>query len=174
MVDIEKANQEALSRLLSAQPVLVDMGLAVEVVPGMGEKMLMHAGPPITWDRMSGPMRGAVIAACLYEGWASTPEEAQELAASGEITFDPCHHHNAVGPMAGVTSPHMPVFVIENKDLGNRSYCSMNEGLGKVMRMGAYDQEVIERLKWMRYTLYPNLHAGIKRAYEVQLSLIHI
>ncbi|WP_281054538.1 DUF1116 domain-containing protein [Thermanaerovibrio velox] len=137
MVDIDKANQEALSRLLSAQPVLVDMGLAVDVVPGMGEKMLMHAGPPITWERMSGPMRGAVIAACLYEGWASTPEEAQELAASGEIAFDPCHHHNAVGPMAGVTSPHMPVFVIENKDRGNRSYCSMNEGLGKVMRMGA-------------------------------------
>lgn len=168
MVDVDKANQEALSRLLSAQPVLVDMGLAKDVVPGMGEKMLMHAGPPITWERMSGPMRGAVMAACLYEGWVSSPEEAQELAASGEITFDPCHHHNAVGPMAGVTSPNMPVFVVENKDRGNRAYCSMNEGLGKVMRMGAYDQEVIERLKWMRYTLYPNLHAGVRRAYEVQ------
>ncbi|ACZ18650.1 DUF1116 domain-containing protein [Thermanaerovibrio acidaminovorans] len=168
MVDIDKANQEALSRLLSAQPVLVDMGLAKDVVPGMGERTLLHAGPPITWERMSGPMRGAVMAACLYEGWASTPEEAVELAASGEITFDPCHHHSAVGPMAGVTSPNMPVFVIENKDRGNRAYCSMNEGLGKVMRMGAYDDEVIERLKWMRYTLYPNLHAGVRRAYEVQ------
>ena len=168
MVDIEQANREALSRLLSAQPVLVDMGLAKDLIPGMGEKTLLHAGPPITWDRMSGPMRGAVMAACLYEGWAEDPEEAQAVAASGQIRFDPCHHHHAVGPMAGVTSPNMPVFVIENRDRGNKAYCSMNEGLGKVMRMGAFAPEVIEHLKWMLHVLYPNLHAGIRRAAEVQ------
>ena len=94
MVDIEQANREALSRLLSAQPVLTDMGLAKDVIPGMGEKTLLHAGPPITWERMSGPMRGAVMAACLYEGWAADPEEAQRVAASGQISFDPCHHHH--------------------------------------------------------------------------------
>ncbi|HAG22334.1 MAG TPA: hypothetical protein DCG87_03415, partial [Synergistaceae bacterium] len=137
MVDIDKANQEAISRLLSAQPILVGMGLAKDVIPDMGERVLLHAGPPIDWENMSGPMRGAVMAACLYEGWAETPEEAQKIAEKGEVTFDPCHHHHAVGPMAGVTSPNMPVFIVENEDRGNKAFCSMNEGLGKVMRMGA-------------------------------------
>jgi hypothetical protein len=165
---MDSANKEALTRLLAAQPVLVDMGIALETLPGMKEKMLLHAGPPVTWERMSGPMRGAVMAACLYEGWAKTPEEAEAFAASGAITFDPCHHHDAVGPMAGVTSPNMPVFVVENKDRGNRAYCSMNEGLGKVMRMGAFAPEVVEHLHWMRNVLYPILKKAVQRAAEMQ------
>ncbi len=164
MIDIQGANKKALDRLLSAQPVLVDMGIARETIPGMGERTLLHSGPPITWDRMSVPTRGAVVAACLYEGWAETPEEAEAYAASGEITFEPCHHHHAVGPMAGVTSPSMPVFVLENRTAGNRSYVAMNEGLGKVLRMGSFGPEVIERLKWMERVLYPNLHAGVRAA----------
>ncbi|MGC9489922.1 MAG: DUF1116 domain-containing protein [Thermovirgaceae bacterium] len=168
MVDIDKANQEAISRLLSAQPILVGMGLAKDVIPGMGERVLLHAGPPIDWENMSGPMRGAVMAACLYEGWAETPEEAQKIAENGDVSFDPCHHHHAVGPMAGVTSPNMPVFIVENGDRGNKAFCSMNEGLGKVMRMGAFSPEVIEHLKWMRHILYPNLQAGVKKAFDAQ------
>jgi hypothetical protein len=168
MVDIDKANQEAISRLLSAQPILVGMGLAKDVIPDMGDRVLLHAGPPIDWENMSGPMRGAVMAACLYEGWAETPEEAQKIAEKGDVSFDPCHHHHAVGPMAGVTSPNMPVFIVENGDRGNKAFCSMNEGLGKVMRMGAFSPEVIEHLKWMRHTLYPNLQAGVKKAFDEQ------
>jgi hypothetical protein len=168
MVDIDKANQEAITRLLSAQPILVGMGLAKDVIPDMGERVLLHAGPPIDWENMSGPMRGAVMAACLYEGWAETPEEAQKIAEKGDVSFDPCHHHHAVGPMAGVTSPNMPVFIVENGDRGNKAFCSMNEGLGKVMRMGAFSPEVIEHLKWMRHTLYPNLQAGVKKAFDEQ------
>lgn len=171
MADLKSANEQALRRLLDSQPVLTGMGVARDVVPGMcelGEKALLHAGPPITWERMSGPMRGAVMAACQYEGWASSPEEAATLAESGEITFDPCHHHSAVGPMAGVTSPSLPVFILENKTFGNRSYVSMNEGLGQVMRMGAYGAEVVERLRWMERTLYPSLKAGIDKAAREQ------
>lgn len=108
------------------------------------------------------------MAACLYEGWAETPEEAQKIAEKGDVSFDPCHHHHAVGPMAGVTSPNMPVFIVENGDRGNKAFCSMNEGLGKVMRMGAFSPEVIEHLKWMRHTLYPNLQAGVKKAFDEQ------
>ena len=171
MVDLEKANKEALSRLLSAQPVLVDMGLAKDVVPGMKDKMLLHAGPPLTWDRASGPIRGGVMAACLYEGWAKTPEEAERFAASGAITFDPCHHHHMVGPMAGIVSPSMPVFVLENKTAGNRAYVTMNEGLGKVLRMGAFGPEVVERLKWMEKVLYPVLRDGVRLSVERKQEL---
>lgn len=166
--DLNAANKEALDRLLKGQPTLVGMGVAGDVVPGMremGDKALLHAGPPITWERMSGPMRGAVMAACMYEGWAKDADEAVELAESGAIAFDPCHHHHAVGPMAGVTSPSMPVFVLENKTFGNRSYVNMNEGLGQVLRMGAFSQEVVDRLKWMEKVLYPSLKAGIDRAF---------
>ena len=175
-VDIAAANKEALSRLLKGQPTWVGMGIAKDTIPGMGDKMLLHAGPPMTWETMSGPMRGAVMAACMYEGWAKTPEEATAFAASGAITFDPCHHHHAVGPMAGVTSPSMPVFILENKAFGNKAYVNMNEGLGQVLRMGAFSEEVITRLKWMESVLYPCLDAGIKRAVEVSggIDIKHI
>ena len=166
MIDLEKTNQEALSRLLAAQPLIVGMGIAKETVPGMKDKMLLHAGPPLTWETASGPIRGGVMAACMYEGWAKTPEEAEKLAASGAIAFDPCHHHHAVGPMAGIMSPSMPVFVLENRTHGNKAYVTMNEGLGKVLRMGAFGPEVIEHLQWMEKTLYPVLKAAIEHAVE--------
>lgn len=170
-MDVEAANRESLDRLLKGHPVLVGMGVARDTLPGMkemGEKVLLHAGPPITWERMSGPMRGAVMAACQYEGWAKDPEEAVKLAESGAIVFDPCHHHHAVGPMAGVTSPSMPVFILQNKTFGNKSYVNMNEGLGQVLRMGAFGPEVIERLQWMEKVLYPTLKAGIDKAFAEQ------
>ena len=147
MIDLEKANQEALSRLLAAQPLIVGMGRAKETVPGMKDKMLLHAGPPLTWETASGPIRGGVMAACMYEGWAKTPEEAEKLAASGAIAFDPCHHHHAVGPMAGIMSPSMPVFVLENRTHGNKAYVTMNEDSGRCF-MGAFGPEVIEHLQW--------------------------
>jgi hypothetical protein len=162
MIDIQEANKKALDILLKGQPVLMDMGIAKDTVPGMTGRTILHAGPPIKWEDMSGPMRGAVMGACMYEGWAKTPEEAVELAKSGEIKFDPCHHHHAVGPMAGVTSPSMPVFVVENKTYGNKSYVNMNEGLGQVLRMGSFSQETIDRLRWMEEVLYPNLRDGIR------------
>lgn len=171
MPDLESANKEALQKLLNGHPILIGMGIARDTVPGMmdlGDKVLLHAGPPITWDRMSGPMRGAVMAACMYEGWAKDADEAVKLAESGAIKFDPCHHHHAVGPMAGVTSPSMPVFVLENKTYKNKSYVNMNEGLGQVLRMGAFSQEVVDRLRWMERTLYPVLKAGIDKAYADQ------
>ena len=161
-VDIEAANAEAVRRIVSGKATLIGLGVARDVIPGMRNKMILHAGPPITWERMCGPVRGAVMGACLYEGWANTPEEAVELAASGAITFDPCHHHHAVGPMAGIVSPSMPVWMIENAAFGNRAFCTMNEGLGKVLRFGAFAPEVVARLKWMETILYPTLDRAVR------------
>ena len=133
---IEKANAQAIEAVLSAEPYLVDLARAVDVIPGMKKDMILHAGPPISWERMCGPMKGAVIGALMYEGRASTLEEAEKLAASGSIRFSPCHEHGAVGPMAGIVSASMPVFVLRNGESGNFSYGTMNEGLGKVRRDG--------------------------------------
>lgn len=157
--DIDAANQAVIQRVVASSPVLVDVAPAKEVIPEMREgKRLLHAGPPILWSNMTDTMRGSCVGACLFEGWADTEEEARTLLASGGVEFTPCHHVNAVGPMGGITSPHMPLLVVENTAGGNRAFCSMNEGIGKVLRFGAYSQEVVDRLKWMRDVLGPVLH----------------
>lgn len=169
-VDIEKANQEAASRILKAKPTIVDISTAGGAVPGMKKNMILHAGPPVTWDRMCGPMRGAVIGGLLYEGMAKNRKEAEELAASGDIIFEPCHHHDAVGPMAGVVTWSMPVWVLENKTFGNRAYCTLNEGLGKVLRYGAFSEEVIIKLKWMETDLAPILRKALKAHGDIDMK----
>lgn len=159
---IEAANKKVTEIILNGQPTLLDIGVAEEVIPGMTKKKILHAGPPIKWEKMSGPLKGAVIGALIYEGLAVDEKEATELAASGEISYDPCHHHNTVGPMAGVVSASMPVWILQNKTYGNHSYCTLNEGLGKVLRYGAYSDEVIKRLKWMENLLAPLLKQALK------------
>ncbi len=160
-MDINKANAEAVSRMMEARPVLVGMGKAIDVIPGMHENLLLHAGPPIDWDRASGPMKGAITGALIFEGRAKNMEEAEKLVKSGEIQLEPCHEHQAVGPMAGLTTPNMEVYIIENKTHGNLAFSNMNEGYGKVLRYGAYDQEVMDRLKWMHEVMAPVLKEAI-------------
>ncbi len=160
-IDIDSANQVVIERIRHGQPVLVGMGIAREVIPGMHAHMILHAGPPISWERMCGPTRGAVMGALIYEGLAQDEKEAMRLASSGEIEFSPCHHHHAVGPMAGIVSPSMPVFIIENRAFGNHTYCTINEGLGKVLRYGGMGPEVYARLKWMASDLYPALDRAL-------------
>ncbi len=166
---IDDANDEAVARIMAGRPMIVGLDLARQVIPGMTDRTILHAGPPISWERMCGPTRGAVMGALVYEGWVETPQGAAELAASDEITFDPCHHHHAVGPMAGVISPSMPVWIIENIEFGNRAYCTLNEGLGKVLRYGAFGEEVYTRLHWMADVLYPSLAAAVERSGPIDL-----
>jgi len=160
--EVEAANRKAFDAYSNAQPVLEGVGIARETLPGMQDRMLLHAGPPIQWQRMCGPMQGAIVGAILYEGWAADAAGALALAKSGEVKFAPCHHHAAVGPMAGIISPSMPVWIIRNATGGNRAYSNLNEGLGKVLRFGANGPEVIARLKWMGGSLAPVLAAGLK------------
>jgi len=161
-MSMDDANQEVVDRIRRGQAFLVGMGIAKDVIPGMHKRMILHAGPPIGWERMCGPTRGAVMGALIYEGMAQDEAQAEKLAASGEIEFSPCHHHHAVGPMAGVVSPSMPVFIIENKAFGNHAFCTQNEGLGKVLRYGGMGPEVYARLKWMETDLYPALDRALR------------
>jgi len=171
-VQIEEANRKAMAKILAAQPALVGLENALDVIPGMKTDLILHSGPPITWDRMCGPMRGGIMAALIYEGRAKTPAEAEKLAASGAIKYAPCHEHSAVGPMAGIVSASMPVFLVKNEEHGNTAYCTMNEGLGKVLRYGAYGEDVIKRLKWMEQVLYPALKKAVAKLGRVDLKNI--
>ena len=167
---IAAANDEALTRLQEARPLLRGIATARDAIAGLDDRTLLHAGPPVEWDEMSGPLRGAIVGAVLYEGVAATAEEAERKAASGELEFAPCHEHGAVGPMAGVVSASMPMWVVENEAHGNRAHCTLNEGLGKVLRYGAFDSEVLDRLRWMSDVLAPVLAEALA-ALEQPLDL---
>jgi hypothetical protein len=155
-----QANERAVAAVHAVRPQLVAVRPAREMIPALAGRTLLHAGPPIAGTDTSGPVRGALIGATLFENWAATPDEAEELLLSGAITIAPCHHSGAVGPMAGVLAPSMPVFVVQDGD--RRAYASLNEGLGKVLRFGAYDDEVLTRLGWMRDVLGPALDAALR------------
>lgn len=168
--EMAEANQRALAAYLAAEPVLEGIGRAGDVVPDFGARTLLHAGPPIDWPHMGGAMRGAVVGAILLEGWAADAAAAQRMAEGGEIRFDPCHHHGAVGPMAGVTSPSMPVWIVRNRTHGNRAFSTLNEGLGKVLRYGANSPEVLARLQWMGATLGPALARALDHTGPIELK----
>lgn len=173
-INIGEANREFVRRVNQGGAQLCDVALAQDVVPGLQDKMILHAGPPVTWERMCGTMRGAVIGVCLFEGWARDDKEAVALAGSGELAFSPCHHHRAIGPMAGMVSRSMAVYVTRNEAFGNETYTTLNMGLGKVLRFGAYDDDVIDRLRWMNSDLAPIMGAAIRHAGGVDLKVLMI
>jgi hypothetical protein len=165
------ANAKAIGRMMAARPQLVDVRPAAEVLD-LEAGTFLHAGPPIGWERASGPLRGALIGAMLLEQLADTPDEAEKALAAGHVAFDSCHHHRTVGPMAGVVSPSMWMLVVEDAEHGGTAHCSLNEGLGKVLRYGAYGPEVIERLRWMSTVLGPVLREAVQRHGPLDLKTI--
>lgn len=163
-----RANETAVGRLVSARPLLVGVRPAREALD-LAEGSFLHAGPPITWERASGPMRGALIGAMLLEGLAAGPEDAERRLARGRVRLSPCHGRGAVGPMAGVVSPSMWVFEVRDAEHGGTACCSLNEGLGKVLRYGAYGPEVLRRLRWMGEVLGPVLRDALERTGPLDL-----
>ena len=171
-MNIDQANQIAVEKMMSARPILTGVATAQDVIPGMKKNLLLHAGPPITWDRMSGPMKGAVIGGILFEGLAKDEAGAVSMVENGEIEFDPCHHHDAVGPMAGVTTASMKVYIIENLTHGNKAYSNLNEGYGKVLRYGAYSQDVLDKLHWMDDVMGPVLADAITKSGGIDIRAL--
>jgi hypothetical protein len=161
---VDAANRTAYDRYLGAQPRLVDLVLARDAMPGLAasERRILHSGPPIAWTDMCGPQQGAITGAILYEGWADSLEAAEQLAASGQVALEPCHHHGAVGPMAGIISPSMPVWVVENTAGKNKAFCNLNEGLGKVLRFGANSTEVLDRLRWLGTEFFQTMQVAVR------------
>ncbi len=162
MVDIEKANAYVVEQMMEARPVVTGVGKALDVIPGMHPDLLIHAGPPVTWERMAGPMKGAMVGALIFEGRAKDWDEAEGMLTSGKIQFEPCHHHSSTGPMAGVISPSMLCYVVENTTKGNKAFSNLNEGRGKVLRMGAYSPDVLAKLHWMNDVLGPTVGKALE------------
>ena len=166
--EIDAANQRAFDILVNGEPVLVDCRPAREALE-LPDRVVLHAGPPLTLDQASAPMRAAILCAIRYEGWAANDDAAAELVLTGKVKLDPCHHHRAVGPMAGVTTASMPVFIVENRAHGNRAHCTINEGLGKVLRYGANDASVVARLTWLATEAGPLFGAALRLSKGIEL-----
>jgi len=161
---IDDANKTAVQHLLDSTPVLTGIARAGDVIPGMRPNLVLHAGPPIEWRRMSGPLRGAVIGGLIYEGLARDEAGAVAVVERGEVEFAPCHDHQTVGPMAGVTTASMAVYVIENRAAGNKAFSNLNEGYGKVLRYGAYSEDVLARVRWLSGTYAPIVGEALVRS----------
>lgn len=159
---IDEANKAVVQKMIGSAPFLTDVVPAHTVIPELTEHVLLHAGPPIKYENMTDPMQGSCVGAILFEGWADDEQGARELLENGKITFIPCHHVNAVGPMGGITSMNMPVLVVVNKEHGNEAYCTLNEGIGAVLRFGSYSDQVLTRLHWMKDVLGPVLSKALK------------
>ena len=168
---VEAGNAQVLQVILSAEPVLTDVRPAGELIPELNQgRLVLHAGPPLDWPDMCGPLRGAICGAIVFEAWATDLAAAEVLAAAGGVQFAPNHHFGAVGPMTGCTTRTMPLLVVENKTHGNRALCMINEGLGKVMRFGGNDAEVLARLAWLRDVLGPLLGQSLRAAGGLPLT----
>ncbi|MEY8353585.1 acyl-CoA synthetase FdrA [Lachnospiraceae bacterium 54-53] len=161
--NMEEANEAVIGRIKESVPCLTDV-LPAHMVTEVfeGKKLLLHAGTPMGFEEMTHPMQGSCVGAALFEGWAHTEEEAWDLLKRGEVSFLPCHHAGFVGPMGGITSAHMPVMKVKNLTGENEAYCTMNEGIGQVLRFGAYGKPVIDRLRFMRDTLGPVLGKALR------------
>lgn len=172
MNKIDIANQEALKRINSAEPELVDIKYAKDVIPNMDKYTIGHAGPPIKWEDMCGPLKGAIVGAIVYEDLAETLEEAEKLVLEGKIKFVSNHSMGCVGPMTGMITYSMPLYEVRNSTFGNYAYCTFNEGLGKVMRFGANGPEVIERLRWLEKSLAPAIKKALASSGPVSLKVL--
>ncbi len=167
---INEANKKAVEIIKTSEAFLVDIKKAIDVIPNMTKTTILHSGPPNKWETMAGPMQGAIMGALVYEGLAKDIEEAESLASSGQITFAPCHEFGAVGPMAGIISASMPVHIIENTLYDTKAFCTVNEGLGKVLRYGANSDEVIDRLRWLESTFMPVLSKALAISGKIDIK----
>lgn len=169
---IDAANQRALQRIFASRPFLIDVRPAHELLPQLGERRVLHAGPPLDPQSMCGPLHGAIQGVLQYEGWAADEAAAQSLLEAGEISFAPCHSARAVGPMTGLITSSMPLMVVENREYGNQAFATLNEGLGKVLRFGANDASVLRRLHWLQQVVAPALHDALRRTDGLDLRVI--
>ena len=169
--EIDAANKIAVSRILNSRPKLIGVEKAINALPGMSKKIFLHPGPPMDWQQMSGPLKGAAVGAMLYENLASNERQALRLLEDGEIQFESAHNHHCVCAMAGLISQSMPVFVVKDKIGNNYSFSTINEGVGRIrtLRYGAYGPGVIKGLEWIRDVLSPALVATIKVANGMEL-----
>ncbi len=163
-LDTDRSNAQSFAALVSADPILVGVKSAGEVVPGMDTNTILTSGAPLPWEEYHGGQRNAIVGAALYEGIAKSPEEAIAGLKSGDIRVGACHDFGCIGSLAGIYTASMPVFVVENRAAGNVGFCNFYEGPSpKRLNYGVYNDEVVEGLKFIEEVIAPTIGAAIDR-----------
>jgi hypothetical protein len=160
-VSLAEANREAIGRVLASEPWLVGVRPAAEVVPGFAPNLILHAAPPASFDGLSALLRGGLVGAALFEGIAETAAEAEKRLRSGEILLGAAQDHAAMAGGAGSITASLPVLVLEDRANGNRAFHFLMEGFGKTLILGMYDDDVRDRLVWIRDELAPALDGAL-------------
>jgi hypothetical protein len=166
---VDQANREAVRRLDEGVAVLVEVGPAADLVPGMGRRTILYPGPPLSWERFCDPLRRSVLAAVMAEGWAATGEEATALVAAEGVDLEPANDHHAVVPMASAVGPSAPVFAVENRSGSNRAFSGLNQGPGRTPWYGVDAPEAVDRLRFLRDVAGPVLAAAVHRSGPVDV-----
>jgi len=167
---IAQANRDVVARIEAARPHAIAVAPAREALPWLSDgRRLLHSGPPIEWDRVCDPQRRAMVAAVLFEGWAPDRPAAEGLLASGNIALGSGNEHAHVGPMTGICSPSMPVWVVEDSNTGLRGHSTLNEGPGDTLWFGVGGDVAIERLRLFRDVVGPTLDRLIRRGRPIDV-----
>ncbi len=166
---VDKANAEVISRLNEGVPMLRGIDRSGAVVPGMGERTILHCGPAIAWNDMCDPLQRSIKAAIVAEGWAPDVGAAARRVEAGEVDLQPANEHSAVLPMATSIGPSAPVYVVENSFGGTVAYSSINQGSGKVQWFGVDNDAAVERLRFVRDTVGPVLAEAIKGKRDIDI-----
>ncbi|MFY9967655.1 MAG: DUF1116 domain-containing protein [Nitrososphaeraceae archaeon] len=164
---IKEANNKALELMRLSRPILVDIKCAKDILPKMKKNSIFHAGPPIDWNRMCGPMRGAIVGTMIFEGFATSWNDALEVIRKGGIDFSSNHDHDAVGPMAGVISPSLPILVVKDRSNGKTCYARFVENR---VQFGLFDQESVKVLRYWSENLSPPLGKAIRKSKGIDLK----
>jgi hypothetical protein len=157
------ANLEAFTRMATADPVLVEVAPAIDVVPGLAPNVVLTSGAPLAWSEYVGGQRAAVVGGALYEGLGRDEDDVERKIRGGEIVVSGCHEYGCVGSVAGIFTASMPVFVVENADRGNRAFCNFYEGPShKRLNYGVYDADVHAALDYIRDVIAPAIGDAVR------------
>eukprot|EP00005_Dracoamoeba_jomungandri_P005154 CAMPEP_0174260516 /NCGR_PEP_ID=MMETSP0439-20130205/9811_1 /TAXON_ID=0 /ORGANISM="Stereomyxa ramosa, Strain Chinc5" /LENGTH=472 /DNA_ID=CAMNT_0015344773 /DNA_START=55 /DNA_END=1473 /DNA_ORIENTATION=+ len=167
---IDTANKKALEIFYKADLVLEDIRPAKELIPAMKDnpRLILVSGPPVTWKQMCGAQKGAVKGMIMLEGWADTPEGAEKLAESGEVTIEPNHAHDSCGPMAGTISPNFPIYAVRNQAFGNVAF---SRPADLAQQFGDFNH--LEDVRWWQEGVAPHLSKALRNCGGLPLNEIH-
>ena len=168
--EVERGNRQALEALDAARPHLVGAGLAADLVPGLDDWVILHAGPPCEWDHLGPAMRGQVARAAVFEGWASDQGDAAALIQQGAIALSPTDRHGVAAPMCGVLSPSMGVWAVHDEVTGTDAWAPISDGAGDGLPQGARTRDVLARHRLLGDRVAPGVAAALAATGPIDLA----
>jgi len=160
-----RANHAALARLYATRPQWHSVNCARDAV-GLPDHTLLHAGAPYADPRQpSAPVLSSAVLCCLYEGWARTESEAEQLIANGTVKLVPAQSYGVVTPLAAVISPTTSLVEVSDAaasdQTARRAWSLLGSGAGAQIRFGSRDLAILARLAWRDTVLAPCLSEAL-------------